>query len=79
MLSLRPCGDRALAAKAISPPTIPTTRPSTNAEATATTIHEETGKPDVEALLGEVLASADVVAYWAEIIADELEPFEAER
>jgi acyl-CoA reductase-like NAD-dependent aldehyde dehydrogenase len=48
------------------------------AELTAKTIHEETGKPDVEALLGEVLASADVVTYWAEIIADELEPFEAE-
>src|SRR4051812_21507617 len=38
------------------------------AEATAKTIHEETGKPDVEALLGEVLASADVVTYWADII-----------
>src|SRR5690349_20865007 len=50
----------------------------TRAEAIAKTIHDETGKPDVEALLGEVLASADVVAYWAEIIADELEPFEAE-
>ena len=44
----------------------------------AKTIRDETGKPEVEALLGEVLASADVVAYWAEIIADELEPFEAE-
>ena len=50
----------------------------TRAEAIAKTIHEETGKPEVEALLGEVLASADVVNYWAEIIADELEPFEAE-
>ena len=48
------------------------------AEATAKTVHEETGKPEVEALLGEVLASADVVGYWAEIIADELEPVEAE-
>ncbi len=48
------------------------------AEALAKTIHEETGKPDVEALLGEILASADVVGYWAEIIQDELEPFEAE-
>ncbi|MDB4946285.1 MAG: Aldehyde dehydrogenase [Labilithrix sp.] len=44
----------------------------------ARSIHEETGKPEVEALLGEVLATADVVAYWADIIADELEPFEAE-
>lgn len=48
------------------------------AESIGKTIHEETGKPEVEALLGEVLASADVVSYWADIIADELEPFEAE-
>ena len=48
------------------------------AEATAKTVRDETGKPEVEALLGEVLASADVVSYWAEIVADELEPFEAE-
>ena len=49
-----------------------------HAEAAAKTVHEETGKPEVEALLGEILASADVVSYWADIIADELEPFEAE-
>ena len=48
------------------------------AEATAASIHGETGKPEVEALLGEVLASADVINYWADIITDELEPFEAE-
>ncbi len=48
------------------------------AEAIGKTVHDETGKPEVEALLGEVLASADVVSYWADIIADELEPFEAE-
>jgi acyl-CoA reductase-like NAD-dependent aldehyde dehydrogenase len=48
------------------------------AEAIAKTVHDETGKPEVEALLGEVLASADVVAYWADVIADELESFEAE-
>lgn len=48
------------------------------AEAIATTVHEETGKPEVEALLGEVLASADVVGYWAETITDELEPFEVD-
>lgn len=41
-------------------------------------IHDETGKPEAEALLGEVLASADVVAYWAEIAPEELEPMEAE-
>lgn len=39
-------------------------------------VHLETGKPDAEALLGEVLASADVVAYWADVIEDELQPFE---
>jgi acyl-CoA reductase-like NAD-dependent aldehyde dehydrogenase len=48
------------------------------AEQIAKTIHDETGKPDAEALLGEVLASADVVSYWAETIADELQPFEAD-
>jgi len=48
------------------------------AEAIAKVVHEETGKPRVEALLGEVLPSADVVTYWAELVADELEPFEAE-
>jgi acyl-CoA reductase-like NAD-dependent aldehyde dehydrogenase len=48
------------------------------AEATAKVVHAETGKPEVEALLGEILASADVVSYWADIVADELEPFEAE-
>jgi acyl-CoA reductase-like NAD-dependent aldehyde dehydrogenase len=48
------------------------------AEEIAKQVHAETGKPDVEALLAEVLASADTVAYWAESIAEELEPFEAE-
>jgi acyl-CoA reductase-like NAD-dependent aldehyde dehydrogenase len=41
-------------------------------------VHDEVGKPEVEALLGEVLASADVVSYWAEVLEEELEPFEAE-
>lgn len=41
-------------------------------------VHEETGKPEVEALLGEVLPTADVIDYWAETIAAELEPFEPE-
>lgn len=48
------------------------------AEAIAKLIHDEVGKPEIEALLGEVLASADVVSYWAEGVAEELEPFEAE-
>lgn len=48
------------------------------AEEIAKVVHEETGKPDVEALLGEVLASADVVSYWAEVLPEELEPIEAD-
>jgi acyl-CoA reductase-like NAD-dependent aldehyde dehydrogenase len=48
------------------------------AEEIAKLVHDEVGKPEVEALLGEVLASADVVAYWAQNVAEELEPFEAE-
>jgi len=48
------------------------------AEEIAKLVHDETGKPDVEALLGEVLATADVVSYWSELIVEELEPFEAE-
>ena len=48
------------------------------AEEIAKLVHAETGKPDVEALLGEILASADVVSYWAELIVEELEPIEAE-
>ncbi len=48
------------------------------AEEIAKLVHAETGKPDVEAILAEVLASADTVGWWAEIIAEELEPFEAE-
>ena len=34
------------------------------AEAIAKVVREEIGKPEVEALLGEVLPTADVVAYW---------------
>lgn len=48
------------------------------AEEIASVVRAETGKPLVEALLGEVLASADVVSYWAELLPEELEPFEAE-
>ncbi len=48
------------------------------AESLAKTIHEETGKPVAEALLGEVLASADVVSYWADVIEEHLEPWEPE-
>ncbi len=48
------------------------------AEAIAKVVHEETGKPDVEALLGEVLASADVVAHWCTASEDVFEPEEVE-
>ncbi len=48
------------------------------AEAFARIIHEETKKPEVEALLGEVLPSVDVVRYWKENIAAELAPLEME-
>jgi acyl-CoA reductase-like NAD-dependent aldehyde dehydrogenase len=48
------------------------------AEEIGALVHAETGKPDVEALLGEVLATADVVTYWADALAPELEPVEAE-
>ncbi|HVJ94864.1 MAG TPA: aldehyde dehydrogenase family protein, partial [Labilithrix sp.] len=40
------------------------------AEEIAKLVHEETGKPEVEALLGEVLASADLVGYWQDAIAE---------
>lgn len=46
------------------------------ADTIAATIREEIGKPSVEALLGEVLPSADVVAYWTGAIAELLEPQE---
>jgi acyl-CoA reductase-like NAD-dependent aldehyde dehydrogenase len=43
------------------------------AEQIASLVHEEVGKPEVEALLGEVLPSADVVGYWTTAIAELLE------
>jgi acyl-CoA reductase-like NAD-dependent aldehyde dehydrogenase len=46
------------------------------ASAIAACIHEEVGKPPVEALLGEVLPSADVVAYWSRSMEALLEPVE---
>lgn len=48
------------------------------ADEIAKMIIAETGKPEAEALLGEVLASADVVTYWADALYEELEPIEAE-
>jgi acyl-CoA reductase-like NAD-dependent aldehyde dehydrogenase len=46
------------------------------AEAIAACVHEEVGKPEVEALLGEVLPSADVVVYWLREIESLLAPAE---
>lgn len=48
------------------------------AEEIAACVHEEVRKPDVEALLGEVLPSADVVRYWTQSIEDLLDPMEVE-
>lgn len=47
-----------------------------SAERIAACIHDEVGKPEVEAMLGEVLPSADVVDYWAREIEELLEPDE---
>jgi acyl-CoA reductase-like NAD-dependent aldehyde dehydrogenase len=44
------------------------------AEAVAAVVRDEVGKPEVEALLGEVLPTADVVQYWARSIAEMLDP-----
>ena len=46
------------------------------AEAIAGVIAEETGKPTVEALLGEVLASSDVFTHWGQVLEEEVEPRE---
>ncbi len=46
------------------------------AESIARRVHMETGKPEIEALLGEVLPTADVVSYWAEAIEELLDPVE---
>lgn len=60
--ALRPVADRVLA----------------QAESIAAVVHEELGKPDVEALLGEVLPSADVVEYWSKVVAELLDPVDIE-
>ncbi len=48
------------------------------AEELAALVRRETGKPEVEVLLGEVLASADVVGYWCGAAEDLFEPEEVE-
>jgi len=44
------------------------------AQAIAACVQGEVGKPEVEALLGEVLPSADVVQYWTSHVEELLEP-----
>lgn len=48
------------------------------AEALAALIHREVGKPEVEAILGEVLPTADVIDYWTANIEEHLEALEVE-
>jgi acyl-CoA reductase-like NAD-dependent aldehyde dehydrogenase len=48
------------------------------AEEIARIVRAEVGKPEVEALLGEVLPSADVVQYWTSNIAELLDPEEVD-
>lgn len=48
------------------------------AVAIAKTVSQETGKPETEALLAEILGSADVFDYWCANIATMLEPTEVE-
>ena len=48
------------------------------AESIAECVGKEVGKPRVEALLGEVLPSADVVQYWAQWIEELQQPAEIE-
>lgn len=47
-----------------------------HAEKIARVVCDEVGKPEVEALLGEALPSADVVAYWTSNIVEMLDPDE---
>jgi acyl-CoA reductase-like NAD-dependent aldehyde dehydrogenase len=44
------------------------------AEAIATRVREEVGKPEIEALLGEVLPTADLVQYWTANVVEMLDP-----
>ncbi len=47
-------------------------------EELASLIHREVGKPEAEALLGEVLATGDVLSFWIEHIEEHLEDLELE-
>ena len=46
------------------------------AEVIGAEVHRETGKPEVEAILSEVLPSADVVVYWSQNLEEFLTPGE---
>jgi acyl-CoA reductase-like NAD-dependent aldehyde dehydrogenase len=48
------------------------------AEAIGAEVHRETGKPEVEAMLSEVLPTADVVDYWSRCIEELLASVEVE-
>ena len=48
------------------------------AEAIAKVLHDELGKPETEALLSEVLPSADVVDFWCASVEEMLEPEDVE-
>lgn len=65
-------GERAHRMRALAP------RALARAEDIARTIHGETGKPEVEALLAEVLSIADLVDHWTHRIESLLEPSEFE-
>ncbi len=54
------------------------TRVLDRAEALSALIHREVGKPEVEAILGEVLPTADVIDYWNANLEEHLEPIEVE-
>ncbi len=49
-----------------------------SAEAIGAEVHRETGKPDIEAILGECLPTADVVDYWTRSIEEMLVPTEVD-
>ena len=63
-----PIGERAARLRALSPNAL------SRAQELARAIHDETGKPEIEALLAEVLSIADLVDYWTQQIESLLEP-----
>jgi acyl-CoA reductase-like NAD-dependent aldehyde dehydrogenase len=65
-------GERAYRLRALAPKAL------ARSEEIARIIHSETGKPEVEALLAEVLSIADLVDHWTHHIESLLEPSEIE-